>query len=141
MFEVVEQSVKHFFENILKNKLKKTDKIEGELYGSSISLNSKNDGEFNFYLFFPKEIFEKYRNVFLKNVILSEDDWCDLSKEFANEIVGHAKMKLNEKKGDEFSLGIPEYLGRVDFAHFKLDKSATFDIEGSSFRIGYKKDE
>ena len=76
-----------------------------------------------------------------KNVTLSEDDWCDLSKEFANEIVGHAKMKLNEKKGDEFSLGIPEYLGRVDFAHFKLDKSATFDIEGSSFRIGYKKDE
>lgn len=138
MFEVVEQSVRYFFEDILKCELTEMKTIKGELYGSSIPLTSEKDGEFNFYLFFPKRIFEKYQEVFLKDAELKEDDWCDLSKEFANEIIGYAKIKLNEKV-DEYTLGIPEYLGRVDFAKFKLDKEATFGVDDFSFRIGYKK--
>lgn len=138
MFEIIKQSVKHFFSEILKSKIKTGKDIKGELYGSSIALTHKSEGEISFYLFFPKEVFERYRDIFLKGAELKEDDWCDLSKEFANEIIGYAKIKLNERK-EEFKLGIPEYLGRIDFANFKLDKEATFTDGKFSFRIGYKK--
>lgn len=138
MFEIIEQSVKHFFEEILKCRLSPTDIIEGETYGSSIPLYSEDLGEFDFYLFFPKEIFEHYRNVFLKGAQLAEDDWLDLSKEFANQIIGFAKIKLNES-AHKFTLGIPEYLGRVNFEHFPLEREATYSIGVAAFRIGYKK--
>ena len=55
MLEIVDFSIKHFFEEILKQNLKKANDIGGELYGSSIVLNSKIQGDFVFYLFFPKE--------------------------------------------------------------------------------------
>ena len=138
MFEIIEKSVKHFFEEILKCKLKPTRCIRGELYGSSIPLTSKAEGEFDFYLFFPKGVFERYRDIFLKGAELKEDDWCDLSREFANQIIGFAKIKLNEDT-NEFKLGIPEYLGRVEFADFRLDKKATYSVGEFAFRIGYKK--
>lgn len=138
MLEIVDFSIKHFFEEILKQNLKKANDIGGELYGSSIVLNSKTQGDFVFYLFFPKEVLDKFRQVFLKNMVLKEDDLCDLSKECANEIIGYAKVKLNDNK-DEFKLGVPEYLGRVDFANFKLDEELTYSIDNFNFRIGYKK--
>lgn len=138
MFEIIEQSVKHFFEEILKCRLAPTDIIEGELYGSSIPLVSRDLGEFDFYLFFPKEIFELYKNVYLKDARLTEDDFLDIAKEFANQIIGFAKIKLN-KSSDKFTLGIPEYLGRVNFEHFPLEREATYSIGVAAFRIGYKK--
>ena len=137
MFEIIKQSAKHFFGEILKCKITPSKSIKGELYGSAIALTHQNE-EISFYLFFPKEVFERYRDIFLKGAELKEDDWCDLSKEFANEIIGYAKIKLNERN-EEFKLGIPEYLGRVDFNDFALDKEATFSDGKFSFRIGYKK--
>ena len=138
MFEIIEQSIKHFFAEILKCKLKPTKSIKGELYGSAIALTNKKDGEINFYLFFPKEVFERYQEVFLKGAVLKEDDFTDICKELANEIIGHAKIKLNEHD-ENFKLGIPEYLGRVDFEDFKLEKKATYSVGKFAFRIGYKK--
>ncbi len=137
MFETIEQSVRHFFEEILKCELKPTKCIRGELYGSAIPLMGA-EGEIDFYLFFPKGVFERYQEVFLKGAELKEDDFTDLSKEFANEIIGHAKIKLNESDKN-FKLGIPEYLGRVNFSDFKLDKKATYSVGKFAFRIGYKK--
>ena len=61
-----------------------------------------------------------------------------MSREFANQIIGFAKIKLNENT-NEFKLGIPEYLGRVEFSDFKLDKKATYSVGEFAFRIGYKK--
>ena len=138
MLKALDLSIKHFFEDILKQNLHAAQDISGELYGSSIILSSKSEGDYAFYLFFPKEILDKFREIFLKNLVLKEDDLCDVSKEMANEIVGYAKVKLNESK-DEFKLGVPEYLGKVDFANFKLEKEFTYGIDGFNFRIGYKK--
>ncbi|TQR33118.1 hypothetical protein DMB92_03945 [Campylobacter sp. MIT 99-7217] len=140
MIRALEDSIRHFFEDILKGKLKESDQISGELYGASISLSSSQEGEFDFYLFFPKQVFEKFRKIFLKNITFDESDWCDLAKEMANEIIGHAKLTLKESNSNvEYKLGIPEYLGRVDFSNFKLDKAFTYDFDGDSFRIGYRK--
>ncbi len=139
MIHALEESIKYFFEDILKSNLKKSDEISGELYGAAIVLDDIKKGEdFHFYLFFPKEVFEKFRSVFLKNAKFSEDDWCDLAKEIANEIIGYAKTKLKRDES-EFKLGIPEYLGCLDFSNFKLDKSFTYEFDGHNFRIGYKK--
>lgn len=138
MFDIIKQSVKHFFGEILKCKISPGKDIKGELYGSAIALTHKSEGEISFYLFFPKEVFERYRDIFLQGAELKEDDWCDLSKEFANEIIGYAKIKLNESK-EEFKLGIPEYLGRADFTTLKLDKEAIFTDGNFSFKVGYKK--
>lgn len=139
MIHALEESIKYFFEEILKSELKKSDEISGELYGAAIVLSdARKNEDFHFYLFFPKEVFEKFRAVFLKNAKFSEDDWCDLAKEIANEIIGYAKSKLKRDEAD-YKLGIPEFLGRVDFSHFKLDKSFTYALDGHNFRIGFKK--
>ncbi|HFU1653210.1 TPA: hypothetical protein ACH4XH_001566, partial [Campylobacter jejuni] len=69
-----------------------------------------------------------------------EDDWCDLTKECTNQIIGYAKNLLNDAKGDdEYKLGIPEYLGKVDFSEIVLDEALTYKFENCYFRIGYCK--
>lgn len=138
MFNKIEESTKHFFGDILKLQLEKADQITGELYGASILLHGKEDGDYHFYVFVSKAIFEYFRSVFLKNYKFNEDDFCDLAKECANEIVGYAKTNLQED-GKEYKIGIPEYLGRIDFSAFELDESLTYKVNGHSFRIGYKK--
>lgn len=138
MIKVVEDSIKHFFEDILKAKITKADKTNGELYGASIPLLSSSEGEYSFYLFFPVEILHEFQNIFLKDSVFKEDDLCDLSKEFANQIIGHAKIVLNQTK-NEYKLGIPEYLGKIDFSKIALEKELIFTLKGNAFRIGYKK--
>ncbi|EOM7399735.1 hypothetical protein ACMCT5_001953, partial [Campylobacter jejuni] len=47
---------------------------------------------------------------------------------------------LNDAKGDdEYKLGIPEYLGKVDFSEIVLDEALTYKFENCYFRIGYCK--
>ncbi len=84
--------------------------------------------------------FQTIANVLVRDEKFKEDDWCDLSKECANQIIGYAKNLLNDAKGDdEYKLGIPEYLGRVDFSSIILDESLTYSFENHYFRIGYCK--
>ena len=50
------------------------------------------------------------------------------------------KNLLNDAKGDdEYKLGIPEYLGKVDFSELVLDEALTYKFENCYFRIGYCK--
>ncbi|MBX2495412.1 hypothetical protein I8797_00995, partial [Campylobacter coli] len=118
----------------------KAEDIVGELYGASIPVMEKSGREYHFYLFFPKEFLQTIANVLVRDEKFKEDDWCDLSKECANQIIGYAKNLLNDAKGDdEYKLGIPEYLGRVDFSSIILDESLTYSFENHYFRIGYCK--
>lgn len=137
-FSLIERSVEHFFTDILQCKLSKIKEIKGELYGASIPLTSALEGEFDFYLLFSKEVFARYKAVFLQDLVLKEDDFTDLCKELANEIIGHAKISINDS-GMDFKLGIPEYLGRVDFEELKLDYEVLLAANEAPFRIGYKK--
>ncbi|MCW1360117.1 hypothetical protein [Campylobacter sp. US33a] len=140
MLKILEYSIIHFCEHILNFKLKEAKSIDGELYGASIPIISQSEGEYNFYLFFHQETLNEFKTVLLNNAKMKEDDWCDLSKECANQIVGYAKNLLNDAKGnDEFKLGVPEYLGKIEFSKITLDEALTFELKGYSFRIGYKK--
>ncbi|EGK7561412.1 chemotaxis protein CheX [Campylobacter coli] len=140
MLKVLEYSITHFFEHILRLRIEKAEDIAGELYGASIPIVEKNGREYHFYLFFPKEFLQTIVDILICDEKFKEDDLCDLSKECANQIIGYAKNLLNDAKGDdEYKLGIPEYLGRVDFSSIVLDESLTYSFENQYFRIGYCK--
>ncbi|ARJ57209.1 hypothetical protein [Campylobacter cuniculorum] len=140
MLKIIEYSAIHFCEHILKLHIRKVEDISGELYGASIPITGQDNGEYNFYLFFSVEVLKKIVDVYVRNNKFKEDDWADLVKECANQIIGYAKNLLNDVKGDDvYKLGIPEYLGRVDFSSINLDESLTYELENHCFRIGYKK--
>lgn len=140
MLKILEYSITHFCEHILRLRLEKAENIDGELYGASIPIEGKNGNECDFYLFFPKETLKKFADVLVSNHKFKEDDWCDLTKECANQIIGYAKNLLNDAKGEnEYKLGIPEYLGRVDFSQIILDEALTYELDGHCFRVGFVK--
>lgn len=140
MLKILEYSITHFCEHILRLRIEKGENIGGELYGASIPIEGTEGNEYDFYLFFPKEALKKFADVLISDHKFKEDDWCDLTKECANQIIGYAKNLLNDAKGeDEYKLGIPEYLGRIDFSTIKLDESLTYSIDNYNFRIGFKK--
>ncbi|EMH3046261.1 hypothetical protein V6G57_001828 [Campylobacter jejuni] len=140
MLKILEYSITHFCEHILRLRIEAAQDISGELYGASIPIMCKSEGECNFYLFFPKEFLKKIAEILINDEKFKEDDWCDLTKECANQIIGYAKNLLNDAKGDdEYELGIPEYLGKVDFSEIVLDEALTYKFENCYFRIGYCK--
>lgn len=140
MLKILEYSITHFCEHILRLHIEEAQDISGELYGASISIEGKSEGECNFYLFFPKEFLKEIADILVNNAKFKEDDWCDLTKECANQIIGYAKNLLNDARGDEeYKLGIPEYLGKVDFSEIVLDEALTYKFENCYFRIGYCK--
>lgn len=140
MLKILEYSITHFCEHILRLRIEAAKDISGELYGASIPILEKSGGETNFYLFFPKETLQKIAEVLINDDKFKEDDWCDLTKECANQIIGYAKNLLNDAKGDdEYKLGIPEYLGKVDFSTIVLDEALTYQLDNHSFRVGYCK--
>lgn len=140
MLKILEYSITHFCEHILRLHIEEAQDISGELYGASISIEEKSEGECNFYLFFPKEFLKEIADILVNNAKFKEDDWCDLTKECANQIIGYAKNLLNDARGDEeYKLGIPEYLGKVDFSKIVLDEALTYKFENCYFRIGYCK--
>ncbi|EAJ1253949.1 hypothetical protein A0Y59_01905 [Campylobacter lari] len=139
MTKTLEYSIYHFFEHILKLKISQKSVIRGELYGASIPLYFK-DEEYSFYLFFQKKALNEIAQ-FLLYEELKEDGLADLVKEVANQIIGYAKKLLNDTNGkDEYRLGVPEYLGRIDgFSKIKLKEKFTYEVKNAHFRIGYKK--
>ncbi|TKX31286.1 hypothetical protein [Campylobacter estrildidarum] len=141
MLKTLEYSITHFCEHILQIHINAVEDIKGELYGSSISVMRKNGGEYNFYLFFPEEFLKLISRTFIGDEDFQEDDRCDLAKECANQIIGYTKKLLNDAKGsdDEYKIGIPEYLGKIDFSTIVLDESLTYSFDDHCFRIGYCK--
>ncbi|MCX2683479.1 hypothetical protein OQH60_06315 [Campylobacter sp. MIT 21-1685] len=142
MLKVLEYSITHFCEHILKLPIEEAENIGGELYGASIPIIENEKNEFSFYLFFPKEVLQKIADSLINTnkFKFAEDDWTDLTKECANQIIGYAKNLLNDIQGDgKYKLGIPEYLGRVDFSGIALDQSLTYQLDGHCFRIGLRK--
>lgn len=140
MIEALEDSIMHFFNEILEVEISPASRIGGELYGAAIPIFWAKKAEYHFYLFFPKKIIQKIANTWLAKP-LGEDDLNDFLKELANQIIGQAKNSINkERHTDEYRLGIPEYLGKVEhFSQIKLKKKLTYRLYDRCFRIGYTK--
>lgn len=138
MMSAVEYSVMHFCTEILGYEVKSGSNLGLNHYGASIPVY-KNNEEYNFYLYFKKDTLNYFSKVLLHTTKLTEDDLCDLCKEVANQIIGYAKNLLVDRGKDDYKLGTPEYLGRVDFFDIKLDESKIFKMKNRTFEIGYKK--
>lgn len=141
MLLTLQESIAYFFTQMLDAKLSPASRIGGELYGAAIPIKQEGKAEYHFYLFFSKKTIQSIAKTWLSKP-LDEDEMNDFLKELANQIIGHTKNALNEeRKTTEFSLGIPEYLGRVEsFANYKLKNKCTYRLGGRCFRIGYIKE-
>ncbi|MBZ7987183.1 chemotaxis protein CheX [Campylobacter canadensis] len=129
MLDTIDYSVKHFFKHILRSKLEITDKLDDAVYyGSSICL-SDNVKDLECYLIFKQDSLKQLATRLLGDEKMDEDDYCDLCKEVANQIIGYAKRLLADAY-DDYSISVPEYLGRVK--DFKL---------GFNYEFFYKLDE
>lgn len=53
------------------------------------------------FIYFFQKNFKKIAEILINDEKFKEDDWCDLTKECANQIIGYAKNLLNDAKGDD----------------------------------------
>ena len=136
MKEAVIEATNNFCETILCELPQKTTASGNYFYGSAISI-LENGVEHTWYLFFEKEVLGDiaYNLLFEEN--LDEDTLDDLLKEIANQIIGSAKVLLEEKyPGNTYHLNVPEFMGNL-YAPFpiELKDEHHYLIKNSSFII------
>jgi chemotaxis protein CheY-P-specific phosphatase CheC len=136
MKEAVNEAVEVFFEDTLGYKLEKAKTAGSGFYGTSISLYEDGD-EKNWYLFFKEDTLRKIAQVLLFEDNLNKDEFIDLLEEVANQIIGTAKVKLEEKnKNKTYKLGTPEFLGdTLTPTYFKPEKSMLYKVKNRTFLI------
>lgn len=136
MKQAVIEATHSFCETILCELPQQAAKLGQYFYGSAISI-LENDVEHTWYLFFEKAVLDDiaYNLLFEEN--LCENDLDDLLKEIANQIIGSAKVLLEEKyPNNNYHLNVPEFMGNVcapfpielQDAHHYLIKNSTFVI-------------
>ncbi|MFA6756212.1 MAG: restriction endonuclease [Sulfurospirillaceae bacterium] len=137
MLSEIDASARYFCQDVLGLHLQQAQKHPTEFFAASIPLN-KNGVEYHFYLFFEPATLDAFGEVLLGESPLAEADRDDLSKEVANQIVGHAKVNLETKEPKElFKLGTPEFLGQVPFPPpVSLEGFLLYRLENGVFLIG-----
>lgn len=114
-------------------KLERGSKLGKNVYGVSIPL-TKGEKTYYFYLYFKKDFLKRVAMRFFKE--FNENDLTDLSREVANQVIGHTKNIL-EKNEPGYKLGLPEFLGKVERFPIKFDNSKIYKIKNRTFKIGY----
>ena len=136
MKEAVIEATHAFFETILCEVPQKIESLGEYFYGSAISL-LENEAEHTWYLFFEKKVLDGIALNLLFEENLCEDDLDDLLKEIANQIIGSAKVLLEEKyPHNTYHLNVPEFMGNI-CAPFPIPLSDAhhFQIQNSTFVI------
>ena len=136
MNQAVIEATRSFCETILCELPQKAANLGEYFYGSAISL-LENDTEHTWYLFFEKEVLSDIAFNLLFEENLCENDLDDLLKEIAKQIIGSAKVLLEEKyPNNTYQLNVPEFMGNVcrpfpiqlQDTHHYLIKNSTFVI-------------
>ncbi|MBN1838466.1 MAG: chemotaxis protein CheX [Campylobacterales bacterium] len=136
MKEAVIEATHHFCETILCEIPQKIEELGEYFYGSAIAL-LENGSEHMWYLFFEKKVLDEIAFNLLFEENLSENDLDDLLKEIANQIIGSAKVLLEEKYPENnYHLCVPEFMGNV-CAPFPIQLSDKhhFQVKNSTFVI------
>ena len=113
MKTAVIQATENFCSTILNSTLQ-NGKYKGKnFYGAAISLY-EDETEYTWYLFFKRNTL----NVIAKNLLfedsLCEDALDDLLKEVSNQILGSAKVLLEEQNPHiHYQLSTPEFMGNI----------------------------
>lgn len=136
MQKAVIEATHGFCETILCELPQKVATLGEYFYGCAISL-LENDIEHTWYLFFEKKVLDEIAFNLLFEENLCEDDLDDLLKEIANQIIGSAKVLLEEKYPDNtYTINLPEFMGNIctpfpielQDTHHYLIKNGTFVI-------------
>lgn len=136
MLDTIDYSVKHFFKHILRSRLESAKSLDNaEYYGASICLGD-NVKELSCYLIFKKESLQALASRLLgDDAKMSEDDYCDLCKEVANQIIGYAKRLLADAY-DDYTISVPEYLGKVKDFKLGFTHEFFYKLEENTFCVG-----
>jgi len=136
MKEAVIQAMENFCSTILCEIPKETIQLGNYFYGSAIAL-IENECEHMWYLFFEKKVLDEIAFNLLFEENLSENDLDDLLKEIANQIIGSAKVLLEEKYPDNhYHLSVPEFMGNVATPFpIPLQEIQHFQVKNSTFVI------
>ncbi|MFK0392917.1 hypothetical protein ACISNT_03415 [Campylobacter jejuni] len=136
MLKILEYSITHFCEHILRLRIEAVQDISGELYGASIPIMGKSEGEYNFYLFFPKEFLKKIAEILINDEKFKEDDWCVLTNEIANLIICYANNLLNDATRDvALQLRMLASFRKVEFSEIVIDEALTYKFDNCYFMI------
>lgn len=136
MKEAVIEATHNFCETILCELPQKATASGHYFYGSAISI-LENGVENTWYLFFEKNVLNDIASNLLFEDNLNEEDLDDLLKEIANQIIGSAKVLLEEKyPGNTYHLNVPEFMGNI-CAPFPIEfkEEQHYLIKNSSFII------
>ncbi len=137
MKQAVIEATENFCSTILCEIPRMVENLGGQFYGSAIAL-IENEIEHIWYLFFDKETLNEIAKNLLFEDNLCEDDLDDLLKEIANQIIGSAKVILQEQNpNSDYQLNMPQFLGNVSAPlPIKLEESLLYNIKNSTFVIG-----
>jgi len=136
MIEIIEDSLKIFCEELLGLKIKKAKSLGKDFYATSISIYENNE-EINWYFFLKRNTLNDIAKVLLFEDNLNEDDIFDLLKEVSNQVIGLAKVKLEESYTNKtYKLGTPEFLGKISAPFpIKLEENLLYKINNRTFLI------
>ncbi len=136
MREIVDDSLKIFCEEILGLERREGKTLGKNFYASSIPIY-ENSQEINWYFFFKKDTLNDIARILLFEDNLNEDDINDLLKEVTNQVIGLAKVKLEESnKNNLYKLGTPEFLGKISSPFpIELEENLLYAINDKTFLV------
>ena len=139
MKSTIEDSTKIFFEDILGLKVTQAKTLGKNFYCASIPIY-QNSLELNWFIFFKKPTIKKIAQILLLEDDIDEDGIDDLLKEVSNQIIGLAKVKLEEKNPNiSYRLGTPEFLGNISAPiPLKLSNNILHKVCNRTFLIAQK---
>jgi hypothetical protein len=137
MKHAVQQATENFCSTILETSPKNGKSPGKSFYGAAVSLYENND-EHIWYLLFKRPTLNRIAKNLLLEENLHEDDLNDLLKEVSNQIIGSAKVILEEKNPHHsYTLSVPEFMGNIQTPFpFKLKEHFVYKINHRTFIIG-----
>lgn len=137
MKNAVIRATKNFCTTILCEELQEGKSRGKQFYGTAISLYADKN-EHIWYLFFKRSTLNEIAKNLLFEDNLCEDDLDDLLKEICNQIIGSAKVILEEQNPHtKYQLSVPEFMGNISAPFpIKLDESLLYKIKNRTFIIG-----
>lgn len=137
MKKAVMEATKSFCSTILSASLKEGEIGGKSFYGAAVSLY-ENDTEHVWYLLFKRDTLNEIAQNLLFEDNLCEDDLDDLLKEISNQIVGSAKVILEEQYPHHtYKLSVPEFMGHIrEPFPFELKEMLCYQVKEKTFVIG-----
>ena len=137
MKKAVIEATENFCSTILSASLEEGDIRGKSFYGAAISLY-ENETEHTWCLLFKRDTLNEIAQNLLCEDNLCEDDLDDLLKEISNQIVGSAKVILQQKYPyTEYKLSVPEFMGHVcEPFPFQLQEMLCYQVKEKTFIVG-----